>query len=285
MVIVFLWVFGALSLTFVREGKNFVSLEALILRHHATERGVNNALAIRVYDKIKRPKSGKGDSQKRKNYHSNRDLSPPLDGSKLKLVPLLKHIGSQKEHPLYHLLAQFLSLLYQERLFSKFSSIQKVEYQITDFLLEQKDSLKKEEDLTSIMPKNPELAEIYYRMLRGTSHYSPSEGFPPLLDYLSMQEQALPISLPLASPPLLEALFGKKIKNKILSEEEKRWKEGEKKIYISKDQVREWLSKDSRRPFFFSEIEAYLDTSARLTKKEALIGQDSKTGLVVRKKT
>ena len=288
LIFVFLVIFGGISLTFLRDAKSFFILESSIEGYHRTDRVVSNALVKRAYRKIKTAplvkKENKTGPKKAVEYQSYRLLFPPLDNSKVNLAPLFEYEGEIRLHPLYQSLATFLRLLYQEQLFSKESSSQKIEYRLLDALLNKGRALKGDVELTDLMPDDLKLQPLYYKMLKGTNQYDQEKGFPPLEDYFCVREGKVPISFSFASPPLLEALFGKSVKEKILLEEYNKWASAEKYVYFSKEELQSLISQDPLRASSFSTIETYLDYSKQFTPRTDLGGKDNGTGIVIRKK-
>jgi hypothetical protein len=62
-----------------------------------------------------------------------------------------------------------------------------------------------------LIPKDPALAKVYYKMLKGTS-----TGYPSLEEYFSLKESKPPTFFRYAPPPLLQAIFGQVTSDQIL---------------------------------------------------------------------
>jgi hypothetical protein len=100
------------------------------------------------------------------------------------------------------------------------------EYRFVDTLLSfAKLTLQKEGKLAfeKIQLEDPDLQKIYYKMLKGTKHWSLKEGvgYPPLLDYIRaipLDSSSDKICLCHANLDLLTVLFNAKIAHKLYSE-------------------------------------------------------------------
>lgn len=289
MVFAFLFIFATISITFLKEMKSFFLFESSIEAHHRIERVLSNTIATRAYQKIKTelkpatPSFQPKKETKPKTFYSKRTSFPPFINSKLNLTPLLDKSQDAKQHPFYEPLAKLLRELYQKPLFARLKR-EKIEYQLLNALFKKAKEKEVIEDLTDLIPDDPLLSSIYYKLLKGTNQVKDQKGYPPLADYLILEEEDAPIVyFSFASPPLLEALFGHTIKEAILNKEKEKWQSENPSIYLTKEELQALLAEHPSQMMHFSLIEPFLDFSKQFFPREEIGGKDPATGMTLRK--
>ena len=287
MIFAFLLIFAGISFTFLRDTKSFQILESSFEGYQRTERKVNNALAQKAYRKIKGDPVKKNQKEPAiktsKEFQSRRAFFPPFENSKCNLAPLFASDQNPKSnHPLYEPIATLLRLLYEKSVFSK-TAQGGLEYQILDALLEKAKALETVTDLNELIPEDKALQPIYYKLLKGTNVCTEEKGYPPLSDYFSIQPGKLPIYLSFAAPQLLEALFGKEIKEFILNKEQKEWESTKKYVYFSKEELQELIQRYPMKTQLLSLLEPFIDGSKQFAPRKDFGGKDKLSGLAVRK--
>ena len=259
-------------------------MESSCAGFYRTERVVSNAIIRKAYHKISGESLNKKNlnpSQKPKSvdYLSKRDCFPPYENSKFYLAPLIKHEGELNLHPLYEYLAKFLRLLYQEKLFAKKPG---TEYRLIDAMV--KKARKQEtEVLADLYPEDPVFKQIFYKMLKGTNHYTRKEGIPPLGDFISLSKSEHAAFLSFASPVLLEAFFGEEVALAVLAQEKKKWEEEGKYIFFSKEDLQALLTKNPARASQFTTLESYFNHAKQPAPRNQIAGKDGKTKIRVDK--
>lgn len=288
LILILALVFGGLALTFIRDTKSFFLLERSFEGHHRTERLVHNRLAQKAYRKTK-GKSVKtnntessSSSPKQTSFQSRRQYAPPFENSKCNLAPLFELDQDLKQHPLYESIAILLHLLYGKNLFAK-QKHEDLEYKILDALLAKAGSLETITDLSALTPDNKALQPLYYKMLKGTNQYNETQGYPPLGDFFSIHSDQAPIYLSFASPALLEALFGKEIKEAILRHEEEAWNKEHKYVYFSKEDLQALVNQIPGKAPPLSLLEPLINGSKQFAPRTELSGMDHISGMTVRK--
>lgn len=286
MVFAFLIILSCIGLTFMQETKSVLRIESAWGGFNRTERVVDNAIVEKSYKRIKgealNKKKGDGTTRKMGQYRSLRTGYPPSESSKLNLDVLVKHEGEIKLHPLYETFAAFLKLLYEKNVFKE-SKIEKIEYRILDELVKQALEVPEAMTLADLRLDDPALAQIFYKMLRGTNQYDEGQGVPPLEDFIKLSDEKSAANLCFASPWLLQALFGKDLALAMLEEEKRKWQETKKYYHFSKEDFQALLMKNPAHIAHFTEIESYIDYSKRQEKRDSIAGRDKKTGIGVEK--
>lgn len=284
LVIAFLLIFGGAALTFLRGVKCFGIMETTFTSFHKTERELNNALAQRAYSKFKGYPIAKKEGEKSSTapFRSRRTLSPPYENSKFNLFPLFEYQGEIKLHPLYESAAQLLRLMYQKNLFVLQGKNEKIEYALLDALLYQGRSNKEAAILADLFPKDPKLQKLFYKTLKGTTQRDEERGYPPMEDFFCIREKEPVISLPYASPLLLEALLGTEITEFIMEEEVKIWEGTGKHTPISKEQLRTYLLNHPGKSGTFAAIDPFLSDAKLTPIRETISAKDRRTGIAIR---
>jgi hypothetical protein len=160
-------------------------------------------------------------------YIASRSLRQNLDSSKFNLWPV---IHSQVVDPLaYQSAIRLIDILYQKAEFYDPGLAKK----IIDHMIE-----AKEDSFPKLFPKkDPDLARIYYKMLKGTN-----TGYPSLEEYFLLDKSdKAPVRFPYASLPVLQAVLGKRITQKILASEEDKWTNNHRTKILTKDELKKLL--------------------------------------------
>lgn len=284
LVFTFLIILSCIAFTFLREVKSIFLVETSLEGFNRTERVVNNTIVKKAYRKIKGETTSKNNSQNKNNgtgaYVSQRSAFPPREESKFNLGVLIQHQGEPTLHPLYEPLAEFLRQLYKTRLFDRQPHPEKIEYRLIGVLLKKAHDHSAAKTLVELCPDDPDLAKLFYKMLKGTNQYSRDQGIPPLGDFICIAQDKTAASLSFASPRLLEALFSPKIAGLILEEEQKKWEELGKHDYFSKEDLQALIMKNPQQAASYSSLEPYLNFSKQ-SMQRLLIGGDKKTGIGV----
>ena len=237
--------------------KTFMDLERTALS------GIQKSQYRNVVQK-KDPKknSGPKDSSK-KPLCVDRDKKPPSDATKLNLSALLQQPRPPFHTHLREIAEELLRRLYAntavEELAKKLGVIN-FEHEILEALISKSNADPKLCSLEELYPEDPRLNQIYAKMYAGTKKYAikPKEGYPPLEDffYLSQTKQS-PVIFGLASTPLLKAVFGEELAERILQEEKARGTE-EGPVSLEEPELRAILSKESGKKPTLSDLEGIL---------------------------
>ena len=218
-------------------------------------------------------------TKKPKKHSSLRTGFPPKEMMKSNLLPLLQLQTNPQDHPLYEVNANLLRLLYEENLFKQTTQTE-VEYAILNALIKSYYLNKEAQTLCEFVLETEELKKIYYKMLRGTNQYEikTGKGIPPLEDFFCLASNKPAIYFTFASPPLLEALLGKKGALTILEREKQ---SAEKKPMSAQDQLSDL---DPAIKSFILELGSYISFSQENAKITTHGKRDETTGLAVKKK-
>lgn len=220
---VFLLVFALLSSSF------FVNVKELLAEKNAhtaymTElRLSRDKEQITLYEKTKRRHRKKPSPSKQKKempYISPRSRVKNSSASKLNLYRLLSEPKPPKT--LQKSFSQLLNNLYGSKLSKQeLTLLQKTLTKRGHHLLEK--AMKKGEEIAEF--SLTELLDVsnptHYKILRGTHKYSLTEGVVPLETYVVFEKGPSPLRINLASPELLQLLFGHEKAKKILDKEKK----------------------------------------------------------------
>ena len=285
MIFAFLLIFSLLSASFFREARSQVLFEKVLEAYARTERMVSNAIIAKTYRKLKGEPLAKKDGQqspkKDPKYTSKRAVFPPIEESKFNIAPLLKHTGELHLHPLYEPLADLVRLLYQERVFSKVSNREKIEYRLLNAMLKKGRNNPGVENLTDLFPEDPSLKKIYYKILKGTNHYASDAGIAPLHHFLSLQKADTAVNLCYASEPVLASIFGPKMAQQVLDLEEAHWQETKKYAFVTKDELQNMLMQIPTLASKYTPLETYVDFSKIRSPNRQIAGRDKDTGIAV----
>ncbi len=248
------------------------------------ERKARNALARKQYRKVKAikapsPSNHNSGESKAAVYASRREGQCLSPFAKLNLMPLLSETKSTSYALLYETAAHLLRLLYKNKLFPNDA----LEYRLLDEVLSAARTKSKASTLTSLFPEEPQLRELYYKMLKGTVN-----NYPPLADYftLNRKEKNTAIHFRFAPKPLLFALFGEKITETILLKEKTKWEEDPKHRHhtITKAELETLVLENTSSRLNLSAIHEFSNYSGKEAAYPVVLGKDNDTGITVRKK-
>jgi len=281
LILTFLAIFSTLSIGFLRGQKASIVAERCATRFYNTNRGLLKSIAERRYDKIKSDTPPKPDKKKKKKKQIKslppppiplkRENRPPLDTSKLNLTPLFETKTDPKRHPLYEIAAELLRILYRDKLLKEG---EEWEYALLDSFC----AAKNPQELIDLYPTKTTLQPLFYKMLRGTHHYQLDihQGIAPLEHFFILGKQSA-IHFCFASPPLLEATFGKKIAAKIRAEEKKLAKP------LTQDEFTALLTGDPACSALIAELDTQLNFTKKHPKRKTLSITDPKSDLLITK--
>jgi hypothetical protein len=289
----FIFIFSLLTLGLIQGQYHAVLAEKCFKSYHTLSRLSSNAVAKKLYDRIKtspppadpsKPPSTEPSQKPHKtSSRSKREYFPPLESSKFNLLPLLELKTDPKNHPLYEICAELLRFLYEEPLFKPHRK-EGIEYDLLNAMIKMFRSKADSKVLSDFYPEAPDLRQIFYKMLKGTNQYNVENhlGIAPLEDFILL-DKSTSIRFSFASAPLLHAIFGKKIALNIFTAEKKKREEG-KPGSLTKDELTALLSSDTARSSLILELEEHIDFTQKYPKRTTLSKRDKGNGLVVKKK-
>lgn len=193
-----------------------------------------------------KPKEAKEKKDKIPVYKDKRNKRCGLDSSKFNLWPLLENKDMNKYSTLKKSAIRLIQILYQDADFYKKAGDPKLAEKILEEMIS-----KKGEDFTQLYPKDEKLAEIYYKMLKGTN-----TGYPPLGEYFKIEKSNdPPIRWAYATTPILRAVLGDAAADRVLAAEKASWEENHRKKILPKETLRELLQKNTNPDFDISQLE------------------------------
>jgi hypothetical protein len=212
-------IFGLLSTSLFRERLSLSNLKSSCQGILRAERKSRNRLEAAEYknhlkenstkEKKDKPEPLPNPKPKKENaseVFTNRDAQIFTTNTKLNLSPLLS-----KENPLlYETAARYIHTLYTTASFYK----EGLEYQILDQIISQGAAAKECTSFADLFPKDPALANVFYKMLKGTGSYdlNSGKGYPPLENYFQLVEgNSKPINIHYAPTRLIRSLFGEQM--------------------------------------------------------------------------
>ncbi len=287
----FIFIFSCICFTFLRDAKSLVIAEGSLNAAARTERAVNNRIEERKFKRApaakkteptapatpKEPKPNK----KLTTSIPFRAIIPPPQTAKLSLTPLFEPLTAPSNHIVYQTAAKLLVLLYQDTPIIPKTLKKGWEVQLLNAMLIQEKALDTCESLADLFPKDPVLQEIYYHMLKGTNNYSVEQkvGIPPLGDFFTIGEEKKENTFYFyfAPPALLEALFGPKVAQEILTAEKQQFAKTKTYRILEQAEVQELLFKHHAVAGGLALFEPYLNFSRQIPKKENLTGIDPET--------
>jgi hypothetical protein len=139
----------------------------------------------------------------------SRDERRGYDASKLSLAILWTRSDPTLYRIVYESTIRLIELLYQEADFYRAAHDKDLARTLVHAMTQQKG-----ESLLELFPEDPEVAKIYYKMLKGTN-----TGYPSLEEYFTLKGAHPPAQFRYASVPLLQALFGAKTTEQIIEKE------------------------------------------------------------------
>ena len=193
-----------------------------------------------------KPKEAKEKKDKIPVYKDKRNKRCGLDSSKFNLWPLLENKDMNKYSTLKKSAIRLIRILYQDADFYKKAGDPKLAEKILEEMIS-----KKGEDFTQLYPKDEKLAEIYYKMLKGTN-----TGYSPLGEYFKIEKSDNPrIQWAYATTPILRAVLGDAAAHRVLAAEKASWEENHRKKILPKETLRELLQKHTNPDFDISQLE------------------------------
>lgn len=127
-------------------------------------------------------------------------------------------------------------------------------------------SHKEVKELNDLYPINEKYRSIYYKILKGSGFYDLRDktGYPPLSNFITLSKNDKPtIYFNYASFPILQALFGDKIANTILSMEQSKSELHGGRRVLSKAELNTLLNTSSNRKNQTSQLEQILNFSKK----------------------
>jgi hypothetical protein len=287
LILGFILVFAAVSLTFLKEAQSVSIAERSIDAAFRVEIELHNRIALRNYLRAAHVNrsSSKGGG-KRRSYCCLRTLSPPMEASKLNISVLLDPtLVDLHQHPIYPIAAELIKTLYEDSTALGAKRERGWEKKLLDGMIAKGRRGIHPQRLSDLFPDDPDLHHLYYKILKGTNCYTLGtlkRGTAPLDHFLSVEkiEKENTFCFSFASRPLLEAAFGKKVADQILENEKKQWDASGKQHFATKEELQNLLAQGSI-PDLFSQLEPYLSFPKKIPKKSQIAGRDVTTGLVL----
>lgn len=289
LIIGFIIVFSCLSISFFKEFRSIKIAERSIEAAFRIETQLHNRLALRSYAskaRVNRSKS-KGGKKTKPVYYSMRAISPPLEESKLNISSLFEDtVIDVHHHPLYPIAAELIRTLYEGSALLIEKPQEGWEKAVLDAMIAKGKKSSQRAHLADLFPDDEALRESYYKMLKGTNQFQlgpTKKGIAPLGNFLSIgsEKKEDAIQFCFASAPLLQATFGAKISDKILTKEKEQWQVAGKRYLSSKEDLQELLLQDAALANPFAQLEPFLSFRKQIPRKTQIAGSDQSTGLVL----
>lgn len=214
--------------------------------------------------------------------NSHRLMTPPRDMAKLNITSLLN--TSLESSFLYEVAASLLHTLYGHAQFVRDYQDQNWAKQLLNTLIEKGKNQERELSFLDLMPQDPSLQLLYYKMLKGTGNYdlAKKQGYPPLSDFFILSDSdAKPIYVCFASYPLLFSLFGEEITQKIIEIEQDKAKEDGKRHTITKKELTELITAKKPKGKNLVDFEPLLSYSKKTLSLSSLNYLDEPSGVQV----
>ncbi len=273
-------IFGLLSTSLFRERLSLSNLKSSCQGILRAERNSRNRVEAAEYknhlkenstkEKKEKPDPLPNPKPKKENtseVFTNRDVQIFTTNTKLDLRPLFS-----KENPLlYETALRYINSLYSNASFYK----EGLEKQILDQIISQGTAAKECTSFADLFPKDPALALIFYKMLKGTGSYDleSAKGYPPLDNYFQLAEgSGKPINIHYAPTRLVRSLFGEPIAAAIFKEESA---SGSR---ISKEKLGELLMKNNLNAQTYDPL---LNYSSLKTVSQIVTISDPESGISV----
>jgi hypothetical protein len=288
-------IFACLASTFLQDHKSLAIAEWSLTAAERTEREVRNKIEERHFRRAttqpsKTPKTHAEPSQRAKHpaFFSRRAITPPIAYSKLNLISLLLHQGDPHDSPIYPIAQRLFKLLYGSTAIIPNHQQFGWEKRLLDAMIAKGKSLDKIDHLADLFPEDPELAAIYYQMLKGTNQYdlNKRKGIPPLEDFIAIHEEKKENSIyfAFASYTLLEALFSNEVAQEIEKIEKQDWAKTGTYHLLGKDDLQAVLLKHPMPQGDLSLIESYLNFSKSIPTKKDIAGKDKQSGMIIKRR-
>lgn len=289
LIIGFILVFSCLSITFLKEARSISIAERSLGASFRIETQLQNRLALRSYASKANVKRSKSTNSKKKKppYYSMRAINPPIEESKLNISALFDEaVIDVHHHPLYPIAAELIRTLYEDSALLPEKAQKGWEKVLLDGMIAKGKKGSHRKRLTDLFPDDSALNATYYKMLKGTNQFelgAKKKGIAPLSNFMSVasEKKENAIQFCFASAPLLQATFGSKITDKLLSEEKKRWSETGKSYFSSKEDLQEQLLLDPVLANLLIPLEPYISYRKQIPRKNQIAGSDKTTGLTI----
>lgn len=223
----------------------------------------------------KQGNSSKTPAKRRVEYKSPR-LSQALKGSQLNLYPLIQEQEPQN-HPFYAITARLLCLIYPTILPDN-----QAVCTLLDALLAKAKTLN-EPILNELMPEDPLLQEIYYKIIQGTNQYdiTQKKGIPPLTDFFMIYKNGACCYVCSAHFLVLQAIFGEDFTHVIIAGEKKKWESGKAKLF-NKQELESLIKQYPEETALYETIKKYC--RAQLNQKKTVF-KKTQNGISFRKES
>ncbi len=253
--------------------------------HYTGALAVERTYASKIQNEIYKDQKGKGDdsdekteAEKNENikFKSPRDKRSSYNNRKINIKKLAADQGNpQLEKVVLTLLRQIYGRtgIYTPNL----------EHEVLATLIA---TLKLHPSVNSFEELLPKISSgsnaLFYKLIKGTQYYElgKDKGYPALGDFLSLEgKPTKPINFYTAYRPVLSAVFGEKICEQILIEEQRKWEIDHKTKHLSKTELDAFLKKIQQN---LSDFEPLLQFSNAVDKTSQEIVQDEKTKMQMR---
>jgi hypothetical protein len=220
-------------------------------------------------------------------YQSPREKKIPSDLSKLNIGPLLKKPSPVFSNRLHEVAAKLIRELYAEQPCFKLSPIKHPEYFLLDGIVEKGKQDDQLDTLVELFPSLSTIKTLFYTLLKGTNTYdlNAPKGIPPLGDFFFVDRtvDVKPIYFPFASKPLLKALVGEKNTLAIFKKEKEKCEENHKHQPLTKSEFEEILLANSQERIDMLDLEDLINFSKSGYSSKLLTGEDTTTGICLKK--
>jgi hypothetical protein len=287
LVLALLLLFSFLGASFFQERISSHLEESSFRGYIRAEQDGMNRLVRKEYSKAKKQaeKKGQSSSPTRKKTRNYRESVELCNHSKLNIRGLFEAEATTISPFLYETAAGLILLLYGEKPFFKGSGIADIEHKLLDAMIATSRTRKEIDHLADLFPEDPALREIFYQMLKGSKKYDLAQfqGTPPLGHFFTLEGKKKRIfSFHFASPSLLSAAFGKGASRSILEAEKKKRESSADPCTLTESEIVTLLSNGSSP---LSTIKHEIDFSLKSERAPKITGEDSKTHIIVQKKT
>ncbi len=197
----------------------------------------------RQRERKRRPRSSSSEVTpgvtKRKKEFSRADHQEPrnkrtsLSSSKFNLWPLLYDEQSSVSKILYDKAIHLIDRLYKREKFYQEAQGKEIAKKILNTMIG-----KKATSLAELFPEDPALGKIFYKMIKGTN-----TGYPSLEEYFKIENcsKTPPIKFSYASTPVLQAVLGEMLTEKILKAEKEKREINSRGKYLTEKQLKDLL--------------------------------------------
>jgi hypothetical protein len=176
-------------------------------------------------------------------YKDKRSKRYGLDSSKFNLWPLINN--ESQSMVVYKSAIRLIQILYQDADFYKNARDPELAHKIVNEMIS-----KKGESLAELFPTN-DLADIYYKMLKGTN-----TGYPSLEEYFKIEKttNTPPINWAYASTSILRAVLGEDTTNRVLAAEKASWEENHRQRILPEEKLKVLLQNHANPDFNITDL-------------------------------